>query len=140
MSFTEQAPHLCRRLGIKDNEKRWAAALADNVDAKRDRAVVYVLLLVFFCSAMTFVGSFLRTRWKTRKALAMEQRKALGIENPVIILETDAAEAMSQQESPRSPIVEMEEASHALDASVEDASPTSPDETESNIEYEFETC
>jgi hypothetical protein len=90
---------------------------------------------------MTCVRRFLRTRWKTRKALAIEQRKALGIENPVIILETDTAEAMSQQESPRSPIVEMEEeTSQALDASFKASSPTSLNETESNVEYEFETC
>ena len=46
MDFTEQALHFFRRLGIKDNEKRWADALADNLDAKRDRAVMYVLLVV----------------------------------------------------------------------------------------------
>ena len=44
-----------------------------------------------------------------RKALAREQRKALGIENPVIFLETETSECLSPQAiSPRSH-VEMEE-------------------------------
>jgi hypothetical protein len=33
----------CRRLGIKDNEKRWMDALSNNLDAKRDRAVLCVV-------------------------------------------------------------------------------------------------
>ena len=69
------------------------------------------------------------------------QRKVLGVENPVILLEMDNTEAMSQQESPRSgPVVEMEEeASPRLDLSEEDAARSSADQTETNMELEFET-
>ena len=34
----------CRRFRIKDNDKRWMDALANNIDAKRDRAVSYVII------------------------------------------------------------------------------------------------
>jgi hypothetical protein len=133
---------LCRRLGIKDNEKRWMDALSNNLDAKRDRAVLCALLIPQLCLLVLMIfGRFLRTRLRSRRALANQQRKILGVENPVILLETDAAEVASQQESPRSASAAMEmEQSTRLDSSLEDASPTSPDETESNIEYEFETC
>ena len=83
----------------------------------------------------------------------MDQRKALGIENPVILLETDNPEATSQHESPRAHPVEMEEetsprsdnvemeedASPRIENVMEDASPASAGHTESNLEYEFET-
>jgi hypothetical protein len=89
---------------------------------------------------MTVACSFLRTRMKNRRALAIDQRKALGIENPVILLETDSIEALNQQESPRTSPVEMqEEASPRLENSTEDASFASADQTESNMEFEFET-
>jgi hypothetical protein len=78
---------------------------------------------------------------KSRRAQAIEQRKALAIENPVILLETDNTEAMSQQESPRALLVDMEEeASPRLHYATADASPASAEQTESNMEYEFETC
>jgi hypothetical protein len=92
---------------------------------------------------LTRVFRFLRARWPGRKALAREQRKALGIENPVILLETENSETASQPalNSPRSSHVEMEEeASPRLDQSQEEASPCSPNQTESNMEYEFETA
>jgi hypothetical protein len=90
---------------------------------------------------MTYSCSFLRTRLKGRRALAIVQRKVLGVENPVILLEMDNTEAMTQQESPRSgPVVEMEEeASPRLDLSVEDAAFSSAEQTETNMELEFET-
>jgi len=105
-----------RRLRIKDNDKRWMDALANNFDAKRDRAVSCappLLMQKWCCSfprALTpALFRFLRSRWAGRKALAREQRKALGIENPVIFLETEASECLSPQAiSPRSH-VEMEE-------------------------------
>ncbi len=85
---------------------------------------------------------YLRSRLARRKALAREQRKALGIENPVILLETEGFENVSQQElqSPRSMNAEMEEDTSRLDQSLDDASPPSPNQTESNMEYEFETA
>ena len=90
---------------------------------------------------MTGACRFLRTRMKSRRAQAIEQRKALAIENPVILLETDNTEAMSQQESPRALLVDMEEeASPRLHYTTADASPASAEQTESNMEYEFETC
>ena len=89
---------------------------------------------------MTVACSFLRTRMKNRRALAIDQRKALGIENPVILLETDSIEALNQQESPRTSPVEMqEEASPRLENSIEDVSFASADQTESHMEFEFET-
>jgi hypothetical protein len=128
-------------LGIKNNEKRWMDALADNLDARRDRAVAYVCFLLGFLPLMTGACRFLRTRMKSRRAQAIEQRKALAIENPVILLETDNTEAMSQQESPRALLVDMEEdASPRLHYTTADASPASAEQTESNMEYEFETC
>lgn len=98
------------------------------------------LLMLHFGYVCDEVGRFLRTRLRSRRALAIEQRKSLGIENPVILLETDTTEAMSQQESPRSLLNGMEmDASPRHGSPLEDASPASPDQTESNMEYEFET-
>jgi hypothetical protein len=72
--------------------------------------------------------------------MAIGQRKSLGIENPVILLETDIPEVTTQQQSPRSLAAATDiEASPGLGCSLEDTSPVSPDQTESNMEYEFET-
>ena len=98
------------------------------------------LLILLLCLLLIIVGRFLRTRLRSRRAIAIEQRKTLGIENPVILLETDAAEVASQQESPRTLAVSTEmDLSPRPSSALEDASPTSPDQTESNMEYEFET-
>jgi hypothetical protein len=92
---------------------------------------------------MTAACRFLNNRLKSRRALANDQRKAIGIENPLIVLETESFEAMSQAElqSPRSLSSDVEMASSPrLDQSEADASKSPLLQTESIMEYEFETA